>query len=80
MSTEANYLRDLFSMLMDRARAASHAAKGVRDATANDGFELGRAQGYYEVLSTMLNQLDAFDISRESLGLTRDLNLERELL
>ena len=81
MSTEQQYLRDVFALLLKRGREAKAAASGAgHGGDANTDFDAGRVQGYYEALSTMLHQLDAFGIDRASLGLPEDLKLERELL
>ena len=79
---EQNYLRDVFFMLLERAREAAARARESRSSSGGlDGkFEEGRAQGYYEALSVMANQLDAFDIPRAAVGLDEELDLERELL
>lgn len=80
MTPEQNYLHDVFTMLLDRGRQAKAAAAGEQMAAASSGFDAGRAQGYYEALSTMLDQLDAFGIERTLVGVPEGLNLERELL
>jgi hypothetical protein len=80
MNTEQNYLSDVLSMLIERGRTAKARAADERKAGRSGDFDAGRTQGYYETLSTMLNQLDAFGIERRLVGLPEDLNLERELL
>jgi hypothetical protein len=79
---EQNYLRDVFLILLERAReAANHARESKASGSELDAkFQDGRAQGYYEVLSTMTNQLGAFGIPREAVGLSEDFDVERELL
>lgn len=75
-------LRDVIHTLLERARRAAVTARAQR-AQAKSGpatFEEGRAQAYYEVLSTLLGQLDAFQIPRDQVGVPADLNLEKELL
>ena len=81
MTTEQNYLHDLVLLLLQRAREAKRNAShaGTQDGPSAE-FETGRLQGYYEALSAILGQLDAFGITRESLGLDRSFDLERELL
>ena len=68
-----NYLRDVVPSLLERARQAKAGARG-------DPFETGRVQAYYEVLSTLVNQLDAFGIDRAKAGIDERLDLERDLL
>jgi hypothetical protein len=76
---EQNYLRDVFSELLERAREAKTRARVAGEGECTREFEQGRALGYYEVLSTMLHQLDAFGIAREGVGVATDLDIEREL-
>jgi hypothetical protein len=80
MNREQHYLRDVFAMLLDRGREAKVAAAVERSENPNGAFEAGRSQGYYEVLSTMLHQLDGFGIERASVELPERLDLESELL
>ena len=77
---EQHYLRDVFYLLLERGRAAAERARQSRSVTPSLGarFDEGLAQGYYEAISTMLSQLDAFGITRASLGLPEDLDLERD--
>jgi len=77
---EQNLLRDLIPTLLERGRTAANRARTAQHDSGGDEFERGRAHAYYEVLSTLLNQLNAFGIAPESVGLTGDLNLEGELL
>jgi hypothetical protein len=81
MNSANNYLRDVFYELLDRGRRAkADAVKYRKRGGPDSAFADGRAQGYYEVLSHMVMQLDAFGIDRSSVGLAAELNLERELL
>lgn len=81
MSAADNYLRDIIPLLIERGREA----KAKRDAARRGGdgeqatFDGGRALGYYEVLSTMLNQLEVFGLSPASLGVPRDFNPDRDI-
>lgn len=75
---EQLYLHDVFHELLDRARALRDSVKRTERATVE--FEAGRLHGYYEVLSTMINRLDAFGIPRSEVGLPDIINLEKELL
>jgi hypothetical protein len=80
-STE-NYLRDVIQLLMEKAREA----KARRDAFRTSGdrgqatFEQGRALAYYEVISTMLNELESFGIPRHAVGVPAAFDPDRELL
>jgi hypothetical protein len=76
--SERHYLRDVIPDLIEKGREAAAIA---REATAMDqGFARGRSEAYYEVLSTMIRQLDAFGIERSNVGVPPSLNLEKELL
>ena len=70
----AFYLRDLGAVLKERAREA----RKQHDSGRTD-FESGRLIAYYEVLSTMRNQADVFDLSAEDLNL-HDIDPDRDLL
>lgn len=70
----AHYLRDLGTVLKERALEA----RKQRDSERTD-FQRGRLLAYYEVLSTMRNQADAFDLSVEDLNL-HDVDPDRDLL
>ena len=70
----ALYLRDLGAVLKERALEA----RKQRD-TGRTDFQSGRLIAYYEVLSTMRNQAEAFDLSTEDLNL-HDLDPDRDLL
>jgi len=78
---EVNYLREVFSLLLERARSAKDE---VDDRSSSDpaaeAFSRGRVQGYYEALSVILGQLDAFGIDRSDVGVPNELNLERDLI
>jgi hypothetical protein len=77
---EQNLLRDVMPTLLERGRTAANRARTAQHDSGGDQFELGRAHAYYEVLSTLQNQLNAFGITPKSVGLPEDLDLERELL
>jgi hypothetical protein len=78
---EQLYLRDVLSDLFARAREARESARQeAAKAPGDAGFEAGRLQGYYEVLSVLVGQLDAFGIPRSSVGVPDILSLEKELL
>jgi hypothetical protein len=80
VSKEANYLHDVILLLLERGREAADEARSAREKGQEGAeFSQGRALGYYEVLSTMVNQLEVFDIRKEPLGIPQDLDLESEL-
>ena len=82
MSAADHYLRDVLYNLLERGRKAGARYAQQRAAAGEEGaqFQAGVAMGYYEVLSHMLGQLDAFGIDRSTLGVPNDLDLEGELL
>lgn len=62
-----------------RAREAKEQASKI-DSGSRDQFLAGRLEAYYEVIATLLGQLDAFGIGREAVGLPKDYDPEKELL
>jgi hypothetical protein len=62
ITTCDHYLRDALTELIDRARALRDLSESDEAAKA---FHEGRITAYYEVVSYMLQQLDAFGMSRE---------------
>lgn len=66
MKTPADhYVRDVLFELVHRARAARGAVRaGKESGRSGAEFEAGRAFAYYEVVSYMLQQLDAFQLPR----------------
>lgn len=81
MTTEQYYLREVFERLFERGKTAREEARAQRESSSeNAEFLSGVSQGYYEVVTYMLGQLDAFDISRSSVGLPDILSPEDELL
>jgi len=79
-SRELDLLRDLLPALLERGRQAGAEARQTSGTDADGVFERGRAQAYYEVLSCIVNQLDAFGVERDGVGLPARLDLEDELL
>lgn len=82
MSSElSNYLSEVLSVIIDRAKEARDRSKGTR--TEGDmGRRLyaeGRALAYYEVVSTLIGQAEAFGVSKEDVP-ELDFDPERELL
>jgi hypothetical protein len=75
------FLRDFLSVTIERARnardleARAKAAGNVREELA----EGGRAQAYYEVVSTFLNQAAVFGLSAEAIPELR-FDPDKELL
>lgn len=66
-----NYLEDIISQLIEEALELKK--------NSNDEFERGKLFGYYEVISRLLNQAEAFGISDKIPPKWRDFNPE-ELL
>ena len=60
-------------------REACPASRPVPDRTVEDAFAEGLAQGYYEVISLMHLQAEAFGIPLTDLAL-EDLDPERDLI
>jgi hypothetical protein len=71
----SNYLADLGALLLELAANARVAAN---EPDAGD-YERGRLFAYYEVISLLLNQARAFQVSAADLGLD-GFDAERELL
>jgi hypothetical protein len=66
MSTADHYLRDALAHLIAQAREA-HADRQAIHTQQGDqigAFEAGRALAYYEVVSYLFGQLDAFQLPR----------------
>jgi hypothetical protein len=70
-----DYLHDVLSELLERARDASREAAAAR---AND-FAQGRAMAYFEVVDHMVNQLESFGIDRAVVGIDRNFSAMKEL-
>jgi len=81
MSKEERYLQEVLERLMERGKAARDASRSDQaSAEGREEFLAGVSQGYYEVVSFMLGQLDAFDISRSSVGVPDIMSVEADLL
>ena len=79
MSTSlAHYLADLGALLKQEALDAKTHASGEIGKTGHQ-FALGRLTAYYEVLSLMKQQADAFGIDARQLSL-QGFDAEQELL
>ena len=80
---EALLLRDTISSLLEQAHVAKATAKMAEATSGADSpeaqYAAGRLMGYYEVLSSLLNRLDAFGVSLASVGLSDTLDLEHDL-
>ena len=61
-----HYVRDVLFELVQRARAAREAVRAGKEAggSGRAEYEAGRAFAYYEVVSFMLQQLEAFQLPR----------------
>ncbi len=80
MGTADNYLRDVIPMLLEHAREAKRQSVGQGASSPDGSFHAGRREAYYEVVATLLGQLDAFGMSRTTFGVPKDFDPERELL
>jgi hypothetical protein len=77
-NTIENYLYDVLPELITRAREAR--AEARRKGKGQDGFDEGRALAYYEVVSYMVGQLEAFGIDRAVARVDPGFNADRDLL
>jgi len=61
-----HYVRDVPFELVHKARATRDAVRASKESGESDRaeFEAGRAFAYYEVVSYMLQQLEAFQLPR----------------
>jgi hypothetical protein len=75
-----NLLRDVLAALIDRAREAKAAVGQSAPDTYEAGFAAGRAAAYYEVVSHVINQAEAFDVPRSAVGLPVGYSAEQDLL
>lgn len=69
MSVELSaFLHDFAVMLHDRAKEAQELCRNAKEGSAGEaaiGFDCGRAMGYYEVLSLLINQSRVFDVHKQ---------------
>ena len=81
MTPEQAYLQDVLATIVERAKEAkqSSSAASANRATVEQAFDDGRALAYYEVVSTLLNQADAFGLSHDALPFL-DFDPDKELL
>ena len=77
-TTTENYLRDLGYLLKERALEAKVEFHAATEGSSKD-FQGGRYMAYYEVISLVLSQAEAFGISADSLAL-QGIDPERDLL
>jgi hypothetical protein len=75
--THANYLRDLGQLVRERGEQAKKEAASA--APEDKIFQRGRLMAYYEVLSLMQQQAEAFDLPLNDLGLS-GLDPDRDLI
>jgi hypothetical protein len=73
--TATHYLQDLGQLVAERALSAKRKA----EVDAEDHFAAGVAFGYYEVVSLMQQQAEAFGLDLADFKLA-DLNPDRDLL
>jgi hypothetical protein len=76
--TAENYLRDLGCLLRERAFEAKGEFHAAAEGSGKD-FQGGRYMAYYEVISIILSQANAFGISPDKLAL-QGIDAERDLL
>ena len=76
--TADHYVLDLGALLKEKALEAKAQASAAAGSPEHQ-FELGRSMAYYEVLSLMTQQADAFGLPRAALSL-RDFDPEVDLL
>ena len=74
----AAYALDLIVLLKEKAISAKKEAVTTKG-TADSAFLLGKQMAYYEVISLIQDQANAFGISLKELGLS-DINPEQDLL
>ena len=78
MTSVENYLHDVIHELKESALSA----KRLRDesfGTESYDYQIGYSMAYYEVISLVIDQAKAFDLSIADLGLN-DLQPERDLM
>jgi hypothetical protein len=74
------FLFDNLHDLLQRARRARDDSRNFQETLAAVAFQQGRAMAYYEVISHLVGQLDAFDIDPTSVGLDPSFDPARDLL
>jgi|KBSMisStandDraft_5_1062788.scaffolds.fasta_scaffold400090_2 hypothetical protein len=72
-------LRDALYELIDRARQAQSECKSRAKDQEAAAYSAGRAFAYYEVVSYLLLQLEAFGLSRDQYDVPQDFNSDTEL-
>jgi hypothetical protein len=77
-----DYVRDVLRDVLARAQQAKGEVRtsGASSNAADQAFVRGRAMAYYEVVSHLLNQLDAFGVDRTSVGIDAKYDADRDLL
>jgi hypothetical protein len=82
MPSTENYLRDVFQLLLERAREAKSRRDSIRTSGDREqtAFEQGHALAYYEVVSTIMNELETFGIPKHVVGVPATFDADRELL
>jgi len=73
-----NYLRDLSFLVIEKALDAKRVAETSRDSDRYD-YDLARSMAFYEVVSLMQQQAEAFGIPLDEIGLN-NLDPEKHLL
>jgi hypothetical protein len=80
MTAAQNYLRDVLPELIRRAQEAKRESTVAAAGTSEAHFAAGRRTAYYEVVATMLGELNAFGIPRKVIGVSEEFDAERDLL
>jgi regulator of protease activity HflC (stomatin/prohibitin superfamily) len=76
-TTAKNYLRDLVKLLKEEALASKISAKEAKGGSNSD-FESGRLMAYYEVVSLIQQQANAFGIDLADLFI-KDIDPDTDL-
>tara|TARA_B100000809_G_C14932467_1_gene457385 strand:+ start:120 stop:329 length:210 start_codon:yes stop_codon:yes gene_type:complete len=64
-----NYLEDVLTELIREAQL-------IKSIDNKSDFEMGRLTGYYEIISVMLNQIEAFNLTNQISNKITDFNAE----
>lgn len=69
MTILENYMQDILHLIIERAQEAAKEAKAAKSTGTGDDqlFQDGRAEAYYEVVSTMIRQAEVFGLSASSM-------------
>ncbi len=81
MTPEQAYIQDLLTTIIERAREAKRSSADLKISGTGEqrAFADGRALGYYEVVSTLVNQARIFGLSADQLPVL-SFDVDRNLL